>query len=173
MAAKENEIPSYAELHDLYSRSLKGQVSIDCAVHDKLQKSSRRTTVIVGEVLLDNILRLCLTRHFSHNNETIGKLLDEPLGSLSNKATLAYALGLIDATTRGNLNHIYRIRCEFAHRFDVDFTDEKVLTLVAKIPRTKGQEKVTAENSFEFFITAMKRLVEYLVDVRKGISGNT
>jgi hypothetical protein len=73
-----------------------------------------------------------------------GDLTNEkgPLSTFNSKIIAAYAFGLIDETTRKNLNIIRTIRNAFAHsKRLIDFDDQAVLEALAKMSVPAGKTR--------------------------------
>lgn len=92
--------------------------------------------VVIGTAYLDAALGTLLSKHLITSSVT-EKMLEKPGGiltSLSARADLAYALGLIPKGFYNNIEPIVRIRNAFAHRyFHLRFEDEEIKVLVEKI----------------------------------------
>ena len=84
-----------------------------------------------------------------------------PLVSLTNKARLAYALGLVDEKLLKDLEIVHKIRNKFAHNIKTDFADTKVLEHVKKLSMSKGQE-ITVTNSYKFYLQTLNLSIESL-----------
>ena len=113
-------------LNDFYQRGLAGFVLLGAAIAD--------------QQLQDAIL--------SKMRKLTRKETDElftgfgPLGSLSAKTAMAYALGLMDARTRDRLHGIRRIRNRFAHAEELmNFKHPDIKALMAKLPQDAPSEK--------------------------------
>lgn len=155
MAKKGSKLPSYHELLNKFGsiQNLpKGKILIDISKFDKLQKDMKRIEVLNLDTVFDQVLRriLCFLC-FPRPKDKIVEQLFNPLYngflvSLTNKAKLAYALGLIDQTLRSDLEQIHRIRNKFAHNVEADFANKEVIQLVKKLSTAKGKGKQDIEN---------------------------
>ena len=127
---------------------------INISILDKLQADVKRVTVIHLDTLLDDCFKKLLILFFSQRDKEVKKLFDPsiggPLVSLTHKARLAYALGLIDKMALYDLEHIHKIRNEFAHNVEASFAKTKVIKFVGKLSTAKDH-KVTAKNSYKFY----------------------
>jgi hypothetical protein len=100
---------------------------------------------IFGQALIETELEGLLREKFRHKDEnTWSELTGEkgPLSTFHSKIIAAYAFGLIDETTRKNLNIVREIRNAFAHsKRLIDFDDQAVLNTLAgvMVPIGKSQ----------------------------------
>ena len=84
-----------------------------------------------------------------------------PLSSLSAKIAVAYALGLVDATTYRRLTVARQIRNKFAHAADLlNFESLEIATLLAKFP-TDCDKPVKNEH---FYIWHLQQVELHLVN---------
>src|SRR5581483_7853910 len=76
-----------------------------------------RAAVILGAAKVDDFLYHILIQVFHPHTGKVDDLLDSegPLSTFSSRITVAFRLGLIDATFFQALNLIRRLRNEFAH----------------------------------------------------------
>ena len=144
-----------------------GKKLIDISSLDSLKKDKKRVKVIDGDTMLDFCFRGLLILYFSKRDKDVRKLFDPsiggPLVSLTNKARLAYALGLIDKTALKDLEYMHKIRNEFAHSIDVNFTKTRIIKLVKSLS-TAQSHKVTARNSYNLYIKALDKCWASFVD---------
>jgi len=170
MAAKKsksstrNKTAMLAKLNSLVPRS---HILMEMGMVEDLVKDKIRTQVLNYDTFLDNLLKDILNINFPRlMNKDVMKLFDPniggPLVSLTNKARLAYALGLIDKTTLNDLEHVHKIRNNFAHNVQKEFVDTEVVRLVQKLSTAKGHNKVTPTNSYEFFDSAVSECMQRL-----------
>jgi DNA-binding MltR family transcriptional regulator len=78
-----------------------------------------------------------LIRAFLIPGETAAQLLDgfnAPLGTFSARTKMAYSLGLITKRQYEDLDHVRRIRNEFAHRWEpTSFVDQKIASHISAL----------------------------------------
>ena len=169
METKSRKSPNYAKIAKLVEKSLEkysDKQLIDKTKLQKFQKDEKRIRAIKIDVILDSALKnLFCELHFSKKDKQVKKLFEPniggPLVSLTHKARLAYALGLIDKTLLNDVEFIHKIRNEFAHSIEADFTDTKVLEHVKKLSMSEGQD-VTATNSYTFYLQTLNLSIESL-----------
>jgi hypothetical protein len=96
-----------------------------------------RSAAIVASALTEYLLEITLLRHMKNSEPDAQKNLfaeNGPMGSFYAKIHLAYALGIIDKKTRGDLDTIRRIRNAFAHaRISVHFDTEEIAAECCKM----------------------------------------
>lgn len=107
------------------SENGKAETQADWA--DKITRSliheSDRGCILIGVALLDEALvenlRLAFRKDPAVQKKFIDPLFESngPLNSFSNRISLAYALGLISADVRDDLNTLRRLRNEVAHLY--------------------------------------------------------
>ncbi|MBL7186387.1 MAG: hypothetical protein ISS70_08675 [Phycisphaerae bacterium] len=136
---------------------------------EKASKNKQRTDVLNWDTSFDTIIKDLLLLHFSRTDKVVKKLFEPsihgPLVSLTHKARLMYALGLIDKTTLDDLQNIHNIRNKFAHSIEPDFSSDEVLKLVQKLSTAKIKKKrATAKNSFRLYASVLHTCVESLKD---------
>ncbi len=121
----------------------------------ELELETDRGLPLVGAALIDDRLQETL-RSFFCECRASGRLLDEgdaPLGTLSSRAQVCYALGLIDDFEFAEIDLIRKVRNEFAHaKHGVSFQNEKVAglcsTLRSDLPEGAGHP--TSDPRFRF-----------------------
>lgn len=104
-------------------------------LYEAVNGQSALAAVLIGASALEQAVGSLLGRFFIEGS-TSERLLDHkgPLGMLFNRASLAYALGLITKTIFNNLQAIGEIRNIFAHsHLHVDFTNKDVLAECKKL----------------------------------------
>lgn len=159
---------------DLFSGILDGLEMIKGASPDKLFEDKKRVEVITWDAFFDNYLKFSLVMHFSRNDTHVEQLFDSnrggPLGSLTNKARFAYALGLIERTALKDLEQIHKIRNKFAHSIKINFADKKIVGIVKELSTVDDKDNVTAKNSHKFFTSALEKCEEclYKVAIQEG-----
>ena len=93
--------------------------------------SSPIVAAILGQALIEPFLEDLLREKVRH---AWSELENGPLFSFESKIIAAYALELIDDTTRKNLDTIRQIRNAFAHsKRLIDFDDQAVLSALTKV----------------------------------------
>lgn len=128
--------------------------------YTKLLKDQKRAGVLICDTTCDQRLQYLIHLSFSRRDKEVKKLFEPsiggPLVSLTHKARLAYALGIIDKTFLKDLEQIHKIRNEFAHGLDTSFASTEVLKHTQKLSTAKGH-KVTTTNSYKIFFSAMEK----------------
>ncbi|GAH01588.1 unnamed protein product [marine sediment metagenome] len=127
-------------------------------------EDAERMQVLNRHTMIDSHLKDLLLFQFSREEKEVEELLFHPnkggpLSTMTNKAKLAYALGLIDKPTLNDLRKINNIRNVFAHNTDMNFENDQVLQHVRKFSSVKGKGKrkpVTLRNSFDLYTAACK-----------------
>ena len=161
MATKKSQGPDYAKIAKLAELATDLLPSIETAkklpdkdMIDRLRNDWKRMGVINMDTIFDSLLKNIFILYFVRHGKAVEKLFDPtiggPLVSLTHKARLAYALGMIDETALNDYENIHKIRNEFAHSTGASFTDAKVIRHVQKLSTARGH-KATAKNSFEFY----------------------
>lgn len=165
MAAKGRIGIAYAEwmkINDLLSKIPEGQTLVDLI--DKLFEDEMRIGVINWDTFFDNNLKSLLMLRFSREDKAVKKLFEPsiggPLVSLTSKARLAYALGIIDKTALNDFENIHNIRNKFAHNTKMNFANTEVLKLVKKLSTAK---EGTAKNSYDCFAIAIYKCLKYFL----------
>ena len=148
-----------SQLNRLYQEgeSSKGPPSL-------FQSESDEAVVLIGRAVVDHALELALRSHFMPRSgppiDTLfamdGAEGEAPLASLSTKARLSFALGLIDETVRQAITRMRRIRNVFAHRREfISFEDEDVRLLCSGLtyswtgtPTDSSPRKAYVETAF-------------------------
>lgn len=87
-----------------------------------------RAIVILGGTFLEMVLEHMLYAFLPEDDKEVEKLMqpNQPLGSFSNKITMAYCLGLVEKVVKDDLNLVRKIRNEFAHNLYASFDNEKI-----------------------------------------------
>ena len=96
-----------------------------------LEKESERGMVLMSLSFIDTQLHDTIKAFLVDGKESL-KLLEgfnAPLGTLSSKASGAFALGLINASEFNDISILRKIRNEFAHSYQVNFSDNKIVDL--------------------------------------------
>jgi DNA-binding MltR family transcriptional regulator len=100
---------------------------------DELDKLHPRAAVLSLSAFIDNMLERAIAENFislgTRHFDKIFRNPGAPLGTFSAKINIAYALGILDAEHRSQLDRIRTIRNAFAHsvsHFDFDHPTIKV-----------------------------------------------
>jgi DNA-binding MltR family transcriptional regulator len=127
----------------------------------KAREDSKRSSVIVGDALLKDILGMLIREVLSPKDEVLDRLLRERQMGLSDKARLAYVLGLIEKGTMADLQHIHNIRNKWAHIAKPSLSDAQVQKNIFALSTvgSKKKREVTEENYMDFCDEAMVRCV--------------
>lgn len=137
----------------------------------QFRAESDRAAVILGAAKLDYLLFQLVDRALVPNYSKDDDLLDDnrPLSSFSARISLAYRLGMIDASFAKALHLVRKIRNEFAHkipntRLDIAPHRDRIRELaahvgnkdiVAKIKRAYFEEKQGPSAEFFAVVTMM------------------
>jgi mannitol operon repressor len=121
----------------------------------ELQQETDRGLALVGAALLDDKLANTLRSFFCEGKsaEALLKEGDAPLGTLSSRIELCFALGLIDEFEYQEINLIRKVRNEFAHsKHGTTFQTEKIRSLCSslKSPLPEGAGYSTKDPRFRF-----------------------
>jgi DNA-binding MltR family transcriptional regulator len=166
--AKKKKVPTYSELMNKFG-SLQ---MIDSKKLKEFEKNDERMGAINIDVVFDEILKRLLLWHFAKQDKQVKKLFEPsisgPLVSLTNKARLAYSLGIIDKTALNDFENIHKIRNEFAHSIEIDFSDSKVIKLVKNLSEVIDKHKVIAKNSELFYIKTCLKCLMSIIDTEKS-----
>lgn len=101
----------------------------------ELMSQTDRGAAIIGACLLDEMLRELLIGAMSNGTRSVlnNKLFDgpqKPLSSFSSKITIGHTLGVIDKADSKALEHIRKIRNQFAHALEtLTFKSEEIKPL--------------------------------------------
>lgn len=170
MAAKDNKGTNSINIAQYFSGIPEGQTLIEISELNELQADTKRISAINIDTIFDSFIKELLLSHFSQRDKTVEELFDTnirgPLVSLTHKAKLLYALGLIDKIARKDLEYIHRIRNEFAHSVGINFTNTEVVKSVRKLSAAKDQT-ITAKNSYKFYQRALGKCVKSLIESRR------
>jgi DNA-binding MltR family transcriptional regulator len=132
---------------------------------EEIQSHGLRAEVLVRDTFFDEILQNFLERTFRRADKVVLSLFDHssdgPLCSLTSKAKLAYAVGLIDKQVLDDLKNMHIIRNRFAHLAKPDFTDAELAKACKKLSAAKGH-KVTATNYIDLYRTTVVNCMQYL-----------
>ncbi|KPL25168.1 MAG: hypothetical protein AMJ75_01850 [Phycisphaerae bacterium SM1_79] len=133
-----------------------------------VMKDKTRAEILFRDTLLDETLRHRLERSFKRSDQIVANLFDPmlpgPLATLTQKANLAYVLGLIDKLTLEDIKNLHKIRNGFAHLEKPDFTDKNIAKACRKLSVAKGLE-VTPQNYLCFYREAMIRSINIMLEI--------
>ena len=126
---------------------------------EEFQKESDRGAALVGAALIDHKLADTL-RALMVKSKIVNELMDSasaPLGTLSARIKLAFALGLIDAHELNECEIIRKVRNEFAHAVHgLSFADNKVSALCDRLESDlPGGRKSFVGKPREMFVNAV------------------
>src|SRR5271165_1082562 len=117
-------IDDVSKLRDL-ARKIPGNLDIYNILLDFSDPSAKperqdRYIALVSGTLLDHALKTAISKHLiSEDKDLLYSIVDDydrsPLGTFSAKIKIAHALGIVDDTTRNNLDVLRSIRNNFAH----------------------------------------------------------
>lgn len=140
-------------------------IHLDPKEYKQVLEEKDRVTVIMMDAGLDLLLAALVGTAFSRKDKEVHRLFDYsydgPLCSLTHKARLAYALGLIDKTTFNDLKQIHIIRNRFAHEIKPDFNDSEIRKAAKKLSTAKDK-KVNSDNYLEFHKSSTQKCIEYI-----------
>lgn len=155
MATKKSNVKRYLE-------EVKKKVPTHWLVWEQIMEKmedAKRMEVLNRDTMIDTSLKDLLYFQFSREEKEVDELLFDPqrgtLATMTSKAKLAYALGLIDKTTLNDLGKIHNIRNRFAHNTDMNFESDEVHKEVRKLSIAKGKKK-SVWNSYKLYNTASK-----------------
>ena len=167
MAAKDSKGTNSINIAEYFSGAPEGKMLIDIRSLNELLADTKRVQAINMDTIFDNMVKKLLLSHFSQQGKTVEELFDTnirgPLVSLTHKAKLLYALGLIDKIARKDLEYIHRIRNKFAHSVEASFADTEVVKCVRKLSAAKDQE-ITERNSYKFYHKALGKCKKSLIE---------
>ena len=114
MTAKNSKPLKYVELSSTITNKKSNELSIDIGpLMEQLLENKKRLEAINIDIVFDEVLKHILTLHFSKRDKKVNNLFEPsiggPLVSLTFKARLAYALGIIDKTVLNDFENIHNI----------------------------------------------------------------
>ena len=116
---------------------------------DELRRETDRGLPLVAAALIDNRLAETI-RSFLRPGDLAAKLIDAgnaPLGTLSARADLCYALGLIDEYEHSEIAIIRKVRNEFAHaRHGLTFENPRVKGLCSTLQTSSPEPALVHTN---------------------------
>ncbi len=132
-----------------------------------------RGTALIGAAWLDDALEQLLRKAFRNKKKPVEELLhpDGPLGTLSARARLAYALGLLEPTAWHDIELIRRIRNQFAHsREDLRFSKPTIRDRCRELHAMKAFQLGSGDpvrGPRQRFVLTIYFLVEYILGMQK------
>lgn len=129
----------------------------------EFQDESDRGAAIIAGSMLDDKLKTVLSDFFIETRQT-KELLEgasSPLSTFNTRLNLAYCLGLISDIEYEDCNIIRRIRNDFAHKFELDFSfnDQKVKDLCWNLKAdTPGDKSSFRDKPRQLFVNAVVSL---------------
>jgi mannitol operon repressor len=130
------------------------------------RKESDRGAVLVHASMLDELLKRSIeARLVDHAEvEKLTEGFNAPIGTLSSRALLAFATGVISEAEFREAGLIRKIRNDFAHSIEMSFSDEKVISR-CNLLTYAIQDTVEKRNSpRDKFISASASLLLNLVN---------
>jgi hypothetical protein len=121
----------------------------------ELRRESDRGLALVAAALIDDRLAETLRSFFCESVPT-GKLIDEgnaPLGTLSSRADVCFALGLIDDYEFREIGLLRKVRNEFAHaKHGLSFQNDRIRGLCSSLTSSlpEGADYPITEARFRF-----------------------
>lgn len=132
----------------------------------EINRESERGCALVSCSHLDELLRTILEAFFINGrSKPLLEGFNAPLGTLSTRATTAFALGLITEVEFKEIEYLRRIRNEFAHSMSVSFETQKIIDLVKNLKMALRSRETTPKELYvsSAFNLAVKLL--YRADV--------
>ena len=128
---------------------------------NEFNKESDRGAALIAASLIDERLKDIIQNFLVDRKDSI-VLLNGPnavLGTLSARASTAYALGLIQDNEYEEINIIRKIRNEYGHKWKgVSFEKDKIRNLCLRLPWLGPEEfekGATARSRFDFAVTIL------------------
>lgn len=93
-----------------------------------LEQKDERSIALIGGTFCEMALEQILKAFLPDDEKDVQKLFEfnQPLGSFSNKISMAFCLGLIDKLIRRDLDLIRKIRNKFAHDLYASFANHQI-----------------------------------------------
>jgi len=130
--------------------------------YQKAVENEEWVNTITWDCVLEFFLEDLLKQTFSQQSKKVAGLFD---CSMIQKAKFAYAIGLIDKTTLGDLKLINDIRNKFAHSIDISFADSKVRNKCKGLSTAKGHT-VTASNAYKIYKNAVNQCQKNIITTK-------
>jgi mannitol operon repressor len=119
----------------------------------ELNKESDRGAVLISAAMIDDLLGKCIISFLIDHADVESLLegLNAPLGSLSARVLVAFALGLLSEDEYHECQILRKVRNAFAHNVHVSFDDQKVRDLCKNLnmcAKDYGAVRVDARGRF-------------------------
>ena len=143
----------------------------------RFTKQADRGTALVAAAWLDDALEARIRATFRPDKKMADDVFrpDGPLGSFSARIKVAYLLDLIEPTARQDLDHIRRIRNDFAHsRGNLRFTTPSVRDRCGQLHGAVACRlgSWTLRSPKQKFVVTAYFLAEYLMSLTKPSKRN-
>lgn len=120
------------------------------AVHGE----SERGVVLINATILDELLRRLIESYVVEHSD-VKKLtqgFNAPIGSFHSRILLSFGIGLIPEDEYKQLDLIRKIRNEFAHKIDVSFKSQSVLSHCGSLSRWPMFTQIPEATSRDVFV---------------------
>ena len=126
----------------------------------EFQNETDRGSAILGAAMLDQKLKTILQDFLIEGKSTdlLFNAPNAPLGTFSSRQHLAFSLGLISEYEYNDCEIVRKIRNDFAHKFELDFSfkEKRIATLCRKLEAsTPGDKEKFKENPRFLFINSV------------------
>lgn len=151
---------------ELYARDLVKNITTIPHFKKVFLKETDRGCALLAASLLDNELEKLLSKFFVNNNKIQKKLfsVNGPLGTLSSKIDLSFALGFVSKRDLNRLHTIREIRNDFGHSFkNLNFTDIKISQKIKSMALDHHSAKYKIRNIFIDVVN--KLLIGFYVEI--------
>lgn len=131
---------------------------------EELKDNREWKNAIVSDCLSGLLLRYILNQTFSQQSKEVENLFD---CSMKQNAKFAYAIGIINKTTLGDLKLINDIRNKFAHsEWPISFADSEVRNICKGLSTAKGS-RITTNNSYKIYDNAVSQCLKNIITAKK------
>lgn len=163
-----SEICKMPEFDVEYWLELADKVNIEPDKLARLVENDIRMRVIIWDSAFDNLFEYVVRLTFSQKDKEVAKLFNSqiggPLVSLTNKARLVYALGLINKTSLKDLEIIHNIRNIFAHNPNASFANDDVCKQCKKLSIAKDK-KITQKTSYDVYVNSVNKVQDVVIKI--------
>ena len=126
----------------------------------EFQDETDRGAAILGAAMLDQKLKTILKDFLIENTGTefLFKSSNAPLGSFSSRQNLAFSLGLISDYEYKDCETVRKIRNDFAHKFELEFSfkDQRIADLCWNLKAsTPGDKEKFKDNPRFLFVNSV------------------
>lgn len=129
-------------------------------------EANDRAMVIVGVSFLDTQLQHILFSFLVDDEKEVSELLhfERPLGTYSNRARIAYCLGLIGPVIHHDLRLIGKIRNRFAHNLHASFSNSEIISWVSELKwhRIAYMEPPASASARDLFNVGLNQVAAHL-----------